>query len=112
MGDGANIEYARASEIDPIYMLFCDSYASYKPGGYIYGNSLRPFPREVLDELKVKYKAKLDYVKGEKMLFSGHGDYVFWGPNERLIGKFGPRKYNNLRLIFSQNMVEIYEILR
>lgn len=115
LGDGIGIEYARGAELDPIYMLFCDSYASYKPGGYISGGSLRPFPVEVLNELMAKYKDKLDYFKKEKAPFrdgfKDGVDYVFWGPHERLIGKFNPRKYKNLRLIFSQNLVEIYELL-
>ncbi len=112
LGDGANIEYARASENDPIYMLFCDTYADYKPGGYISGNSLRPFPRSVLEEILDRYKAKLALIKSNDPPLSSLVDYVIWGPNERLIGKFDPRKHDNLRLIFSQNLVEIYEMLK
>lgn len=112
LGDGKNLEYVWGAENDPIYMLFCDSYASYKPGGYISGSSLRPFPVEVLNELTTKYKVKLDYFKGEKTPFKGNADYVFWGPNERAVGTIHPSSYTNTHLIFKENLVEIYEILK
>lgn len=112
LGDGSNIDYARAAENDPIYMLFCDTYASYKPGGYIFGNSLRPFPPSVLEELLSRYEAQSASAKKDTLSLGVRADYVFWGPHERLIGRIDPSRYGNLRLIFSQNLVEIYEILR
>lgn len=111
LGDGRDIEYARGMENDPIYMLFCDSFADLKPGGYISGNSLRPFPREILTDLLNRYHAKLLAQNRDKLTLSRRADYIFWGPNERLISSVSPKEYKNLRLIFSENLVQIYEFI-
>jgi hypothetical protein len=111
LGDGKGIDYARKAELDPIYMLFCDYFAELKPGGYISGNSLRPFPKEVSDDLLARYRAKLRAGRGEELVLPYRADYVFFGPYERLISTVSPAVYRNLRLIFSQNLVEIYEFV-
>ncbi|MEK7516097.1 MAG: glycosyltransferase family 2 protein [Patescibacteria group bacterium] len=111
LGDGKGLDYARKAELDPIYMLFCDYFAELKPGGYISGNSLRPFPKEVSDDLLARYRAKLRAGRGRELVLPYRADYIFFGPYERLISTVSPAAYRNLRLIFSQNLVEIYEFV-
>lgn len=110
LGDGSSIEYARRGEFDPIYMLYCDYFSSFKKRSYIEGGSLRPFPQEVLDNLMARYARKMREPQTDRLTLPYPAEYVFWGPYEQLIATLPPTRYRNLHLIFSENMVQIYKI--
>lgn len=50
--------------------------------------------------------------KRERLRFYFGADYLFVGPKEKLISKFDSARYNNLNLVFHNNSVNIYKIIK
>ena len=90
----------RGRELDPSYMLFCDTYTRYQNNAYVGGDSRRPVPEEVAVSLLADHRAALARPVPNRLRFDYRADYVFFGPSEKLISNVRPERYENLKSVY------------
>ncbi|OGG51462.1 hypothetical protein A2704_04660 [Candidatus Kaiserbacteria bacterium RIFCSPHIGHO2_01_FULL_54_36b] len=100
----------RAYELDPSYMLFCDTYTRYQQNPYVGGDSRRPVPPEVAEDLLAAHQDALSAPVPSRLRFAFRADYVFFGPSEKLISTIRPERYENLTRVYENPGVAVYRI--